>query len=157
MAGSRSVRIGDNSYLLISTPTFEIVCKCCPWRIRDIAANAGAGLVSYIIFVHAWSGCDTTSATFGQGKTGLLKKLKESPDIQHISSLMIDSTASTEEIGVAGIRLFVHLYGAKQTDSLNNFRYMKLVEMTSCGKKVKPERLPPTERAEHLRVHQKLW
>ena len=37
--------------------------KC--WKIRDIAAEAGAGLVSHILFVHAWSGCDTTSATFG--------------------------------------------------------------------------------------------
>ena len=79
--------------------------KC--WKIRDIAAKAGAGLVSHILFVHAWSGCDTTSATFGQGKTGLLKKIKESPDIQQISSLMIDSRASTEDVGLAGIRLFV--------------------------------------------------
>ena len=36
------------------------------WRIRDIAAKAGAGLLSHILFVHACSGCDTTSATFGQ-------------------------------------------------------------------------------------------
>ena len=40
--------------------------KC--WKIRDIAARAGAGLVSHILFVHACSGCYTTSATFGQGK-----------------------------------------------------------------------------------------
>ena len=38
----------------------------------------------------------------------------------------------------AGIKLFVHLYGSKQTDSLNNFRYMKFMEMTSCSKKVFP-------------------
>ena len=40
--------------------------------------------------------------------------------------------------GSAGIRLCVHLYGSKQTDSLNNFRYMKFMEMTSCSKKVFP-------------------
>ena len=51
----------------------------------------------------------TTSATFGQGKKGLLKKIKESPDIQQISSLMIDSSASTEDVGSAGIRLFVQV------------------------------------------------
>ena len=112
--------------------------------------------MSHILFVHAWSSCDTTSATFGQGKTGLLKKIKESPDIQQISSLMIDSSASTEDAGSAGIRLFVYLYGGKQTDSLNNFQYMKFIEMTSCGKKVEPERLP-TERTaffHSLWVHQ---
>ena len=72
---------------------------------------------------------------------------------------MIDSRASTEDVGLAGIRLFVHLYGGKQTDSLNNFRYMKFMEMTSCGKKVEPERLPPTERTaffHSLRVHQQV-
>ena len=72
---------------------------------------------------------------------------------------MIDSRASTEDLGLAGIRLFVHLYGGKQTDSLNNFRYMKFIEMTSCGKKVEHERLPPTERTaffHSLRVHQQV-
>ena len=41
-------------------------------------------VVSHILFVHAQSGCDTTSATFGQGKTDLLKQLKEFPDTQQI-------------------------------------------------------------------------
>ena len=50
-------------------------------------------------------------------------------------------------IGSAGIRLVVHLYGGKQTDGLKNLRYMKFMEMTSCNKKVVPEKLPPTERA----------
>ena len=61
-----------------------------------IAAKAGASLVSHI-FVHAWSGCDTTSATFGQGKTDLLKKLNNS---QQISSLMIDSIAQLMILGL---------------------------------------------------------
>ena len=69
---------------------------------------------------------------------------------------MNDSSTSTEDVGLAGIRLFVQLYGGKRTDSLNNFRYMKFMEMTSCGKKVESERLPPTERTaffHSLRVH----
>ena len=51
----------------------------------------------------------------------------------------------------------MHLYGGKQPDSLNNIRYKKFMEMTSCGNKVEPERLPPTERTAFfysLRVHQ---
>ena len=43
-------------------------------RVQDLIANAGELLTSHILFVHAWSGCDTTSATFRQGKTFLLKK-----------------------------------------------------------------------------------
>ena len=57
-----------------------------------------------------------TSATFGKGKATLLKKIKESQEIQQISSLMSDLNETKEEIGSAGIQLFVHLYGGKQTD-----------------------------------------
>ena len=53
--------------------------------------------MSHILFVHAWSGCDTTSATFGQGITDLPKKLNES---QQISSLMINSTAPLRILGL---------------------------------------------------------
>ena len=82
--------------------------------------------------------------------------------MQQISNLMSDLNAMKEEIGSAGIRLFVHLYGGKQTDSLNSLRYAKFMEMASCGKTLEPERLPLTERAaffHSLRVHHQviLW
>ena len=38
------------------------------WRMRDLVAKAGTLVVSHLLFLHAWSGCDSTSATFGQGK-----------------------------------------------------------------------------------------
>ena len=49
--------------------------------------------------MHAWSGCDTTSATFGQGKTALLKKIMTSNNLQQISYLMSNADASSEQIG----------------------------------------------------------
>ena len=79
------------------------------WKLKDVVKKTGEALSSHILFIHAWSGCDTTSATFGQGKTTLLKKIKESQEMQQISTLMSDSNAMTEDIGSAGIRLFVHL------------------------------------------------
>ena len=33
-----------------------------------LVTNAGKVIISHLIFVHAWSGCDTTSATFDKGK-----------------------------------------------------------------------------------------
>jgi len=38
--------------------------------------------------LHAWTGCDTTSATFGHRKTALLKKLKQSVELQDLASVM---------------------------------------------------------------------
>ena len=127
--------------------------------MKDVADKIGEALSLHILFIHAWSGCDTTSATFGQGKATLLKKIKESQEIQQISCLMSDPKATKEEIGSAGIRLFVHLYGGKLTDSLNSLRYAKFMEMASCRKTLEPERLPPTERAalfHSLRVHHQI-
>ena len=36
------------------------------WRISDLVEQAGPFITSHLLFLHAWSGCDTTSATFGQ-------------------------------------------------------------------------------------------
>ena len=107
---------------------------------------------TFSLFMHG----AVVNTTFGQGKTTLLKKIKES---QNSADIMNDPNAMKEEIGSAGIRLFVHLYGHKQTDSL---RYAKFMEMASYGKTLEPERLPSTERAaffHSLRVHHQviLW
>ncbi len=43
------------------------------WKISDLVEQAGPIITSHLLFLHAWSGCDTTSATFGQGKVSLIK------------------------------------------------------------------------------------
>ena len=35
------------------------------WRICDLIAKAGTLVTSHLLFIHAWSGLDTTTATFG--------------------------------------------------------------------------------------------
>ncbi len=127
------------------------------WNIRDLVTKAGEVLVSHLLFVHVWSGCDTTSATLGHGKTSLLKKIKESEELQQVSVLMSDPHMTAEQIGKAGIRVFVIMYGGKKSDSLNSLRYAKFMEMVTSSKSpLDPQKLPPTERAAYfhsLRVH----
>ena len=127
------------------------------WKINDLVTDAGKVVITHLIFVHAWSGCDTTSATFGQGKASLLKKLKESEVLQDISLLMSDPHATAEQIGKAGIQVFIAMYSGKQRDSLNGLRYAKFMEMVTSGKtSLDPQKLPPTEKAAYfhsLRVH----
>ena len=57
------------------------------WRICDLIAKAGKLVTSNLLFIHAQSGCDTTFATFGQGKTNLLKKIQTLSEVQKISHL----------------------------------------------------------------------
>ena len=127
------------------------------WKIRDLVAKAGEVIVSNLLFIHSWSGCDTTCATFGHGKAKMLKKLQGSQEVQQISLVLSDPQMTAEEIGKAGIRAFVMMYGGKKNDSLNCLRYAKFMEMiTSSKSSLDPQKLPPTERAAYyhsLRVH----
>ena len=121
------------------------------WKIRDLMNKASKVVTSHLLFIHVWSGCDTTSATFGKGKTTLLKNIKESEELQHISSLMSDPNVTAEQIGKDGIRLFVVIYDDKIGDSLNSLRYTKFMEMVSSSKtSLNPEKLPPTEIAAYF-------
>ena len=61
------------------------------WKVQDLVNKAGKVVIPHILFIHAWSGCDTTSATYGHGKTILLKKMKESEELRQISFLMTQS------------------------------------------------------------------
>lgn len=70
---------------------------------------------------------------------------------------MTNPEATVEQIGKAGIRLYVVLYGGKEDDSLNSLRYSKYMQMVSTSTTtIGPQKLPPTERAaffHSLRVH----
>ena len=41
-----------------------------------------------LLFIHAWSGCDTTSAAFGKGKANMVNTLKKSSKMREISAVM---------------------------------------------------------------------
>lgn len=108
-----------------------------------------------ILFIHAWSGCDTTSSTFGQGKTHLLKSLVKSTKLQNLAC-KFGMAKTPEEISPLGISICSYLCGGKDDESLTSLRHRKYQEMVARCNKMEPERLPPTERAAHfhsLRVH----
>ena len=58
---------GMNIYMLAETPNKEDVDREF-WKIENLVKVAGEVVTSHILFIHAWSGCDTTSAIYGQGE-----------------------------------------------------------------------------------------
>ena len=65
--------------------------------------------------MHAWSGCDTSSAIFNQGRTALLKLVEEgSNNIPLVYSIFDNSLPTQDEIATASINLFVNMV-RKQT------------------------------------------
>ena len=112
------------------------------WRISDLVRQAVPIVTSYLPFLHAWSGCDTTSTTYGQGKVCQMKKIKQSKDVQMIAELIMDHSATTEQVGEVGVQLFVIVFGEKQSDSLNTIGYAKYMEMLASAKNIDPQKLP---------------
>ena len=80
---------------------------------RKITERLNLAIVKNILFIHAWSGCDTTSAIFNKGKTALMKLIaKWDRKVLDIICFTFNNTHVTlEEIGKAEVKLFVTTYG----------------------------------------------
>jgi hypothetical protein len=101
--------------------------------------------------LHAFSGCDTTSALFNQGKMKFINVLRKNPDLNEIIQVFKNSNADPEIIAKGGERVLLELYSysnvkSKKSMSLNNYRYACFT--TSAFKsKFNIAWLPPTEAA----------
>ena len=65
-----------------------------------------------MLFIHAWSDCYTTSAIFNKGRAELMKLIaKRDREVLDICSTFDKTDATLEEIGKAGVKLFVTTCG----------------------------------------------
>ena len=78
-------------------------------------------LKPYLLVLYSWTGCDTTSAIQMKGKTSLLKKIEMSLQVRQMLDTLRDLNADQLEVVVAGIELFLEMYGGK--GSLASLRY----------------------------------
>ena len=58
---------GMNIYMLVETTNKKDVDREF-WKIEKLVKEAGEVVTSHILFIHAWSGFDTSSAIYGQGE-----------------------------------------------------------------------------------------
>ena len=93
-----------------------------PWNIRDIVKQISPVLKDHILLLHAWLGCDTTSAIYDQGKTGLCKKILTSKALQSLFHIIGDPDAEEGDVIDAGIHVFLHMYGGDTNGSLTKLR-----------------------------------
>ena len=92
--------------------------------IGEVVRKLDHNVVRNLLFIHAWGGCDSTSAIFNQGKTTLLRLVEKGrKEVLDICSVFNTPTATTDEIGTAGIKLFAILYG-KLTSAMVNTKYL---------------------------------
>jgi hypothetical protein len=126
----------------------------CPdkvFSIRNIREQLSE-LSTSLLFLHAMTGCDTTSALYRQGKKkafNLLQKMKELR--RDVVNVFNDPTSSPDSVYSAGEHFLLALYGApKSTTSLNDHRhkrFMKAVANCPVQNQMQLAALPPTSAA----------
>eukprot|EP00794_Sanderia_malayensis_P018452 gene18452-20301_t len=115
--------------------------------IKDISVSLGNNLKVLILFIHAWSVCDTTSSIYGIGKLSIMKKLKKSKHLRDLCSLFSREGATQARISEAGLLLFAACYGGNIGNSLDHLHYEKYMNMVATSmSNIESQRLPPRER-----------
>ena len=126
------------------------------FSIAGIVERMDSRQANAILFLHAWTGSDTTSALFGHGKLGLLNGIVVSEELNSLAVQMQKDAMTQDEVGSLGEKIFCLQFGQVDSDlvSLRFSRFKKMVAESLT--KLDPRVLPPSPRAAHfhsLRVY----
>lgn len=106
----------------------------------------GCEVSTQLLFIHAFTGCDSTSRIYGIGKKSLFQKLIKPDSL--IRTCAANFTTVDQDVSTiidSGSQVLVSLFGGKAGTSLANLRNTLLAKKVSSAKSfVKPEKLPPT-------------
>lgn len=97
----------------------------------------------HVLFIHAFTGCDTTSAFFGHGKTKFCTLIQNQPLLQEHAAKFSEPNASRDVIEQAGEQLILALYGQMTCETLDELRYGMFLKST-VKNAFNLARLPPT-------------
>ena len=117
------------------------------WKVSSLESNDIPRHL--LLLVHAWCGCDTTSAIYGKGKLRIIALLKDK-HFKQAAEVFCRDDASANEINEAGIQLMVKMYNGRRDDSPASLRQASWNQMINEKNKLTPENLCPTERAIHF-------
>lgn len=124
----------------------RFITKGGTYSISNIREKLNEQEKERLLFIHAFSGCDTVSSLFRQSKIGLLEKLcKGGEDLKIAFETLLSVDALQMEVVEAGLVLFSFIYGDINV-SLEQHRYIKYHQITAKTI-LKPEALPPTSDA----------
>ena len=78
-------------------------------------------ICSKLLFIHAITGCDTTSRLYGIGKT--LSKVQCNDEFTKISEVFMQENANKDEFISTGEKALVLLYNGDSGDGLDALHY----------------------------------
>ena len=106
----------------------------------------GSVVKDNILFLHAFSGADTTSAFFRQGKLKFIKLLEKHKQLQDLVTMFRDPYAEPEKIAEVGNAVIIQLYGTNECKSLCDARYQCFAQLLNKTN-FSLASLPPTDAA----------
>lgn len=122
------------------------------WNIIDLQQKLG-DMKDVILFLHASTGCDTTSALYKKGKRTAWKLLSTSEDLRNKVKIFNMPGAIRSDLEAAGENFLLHLYGDRRCKTLNELRYFTLhkkVARQKVSASFDLASLPPTSEASSL-------
>ena len=116
------------------------------YDIKTIKDILGKEICQYLLFLHAFTGSDTTSRIYGVGKKAMLQKIINHDRLLTDCAKVFSLPHQSENlISSNGSMAMLAIFNAKKDDTLSSLRYKLLCKKISNSKTfVKPERLPPT-------------
>ena len=112
--------------------------------------SALGGMVDSMLFLHAATGCDTTSAVYRKGKRVPFRKLQAQPALCTAVQVFNDPQASKNAVAAAGEAFLCVVYGGKIDDNLDVKRhqlYLRTIAKQKVCAKFDLATLPPTSAA----------
>ena len=110
-----TVVAGDTDMLLLyhwNEKLFDIFLlqergkKC--WSMKECQSQVSV-MKQHLLFVHAWSGCNSTSAILGKGKPSFFQFVEKYPTIQSASEIMSDFWGTKNEVEEFAVKTFIQL------------------------------------------------
>jgi 5'-3' exonuclease len=117
------------------------------YNINCLKQSLGSELCTQLLFLHAFTGCDSTSRIYGIGKkSAFLKLITGNQILQSCAKTFTSPGKNRTEIENLGCQAMAAIFGGKNTSALATLRYDLLCKKVVSAKSfVMPERLPPTE------------
>lgn len=118
------------------------------WDIKKTKKALGPNIANYILFVHAFLGCDTTSRINGASRPQFLKRLQQDHDLRESAACFLQPNKTQVQIASAGLKAMTILYNGSSTKKLNSLRFEQYVAKGgSANRKLDAKSLPMTEDA----------
>ena len=110
-------------------------------------------IAQHILFLHAFSGCDTTSSVFNLGKVKFLNTLQKNLDLTASLTIFNEQNVKKQVLASAGERFLIALFGGGQdVKSLDILRFNCFSKSVNKNK-FNLAALPPTSTAAEQHIY----